>query len=61
MAEKIKMKVTNENIDKLNNLVKKTYANHENIEVVLKTDLRQRFLSKDGELHLRTSGTKVKQ
>ena len=63
MAEKIKIKMTNENIDKLNNLIKKTYANinHENIELVLKTDLRQRILSKDGELYLRTSGAKVKQ
>ena len=31
------------------------------IELVLKTDLRQRILSKDGELYFRTSGTKVKQ
>ena len=29
--------------------------------MVLKTDLRQRILSKDGELYLRTSGMKVKQ
>ena len=63
MAEKIKIEMTNENIDKLNNLIKKTYANinHESIELVLKTDLTQRNLSKDCELYLRTSGTKVKK
>ena len=61
MTEKIKIKMTNEKIDKLNNLIQKNYANinHENIELVLKTDLRQRILSKDGELYLRTSGTKL--
>ena len=42
MTEKIKIKMTNENIDKLNNLIQKNYANisHKNIELVLKTDLR---------------------
>ena len=63
MTEKIKIKMTNDNIVKLNYLMKKTYANinHENIELVLKTDLRQNTLSKDGELYLRTLDTKFKQ
>ena len=63
MTEKIKIKMTNENIDKLNNLIQKNYANinHENIELILKTDLRQRIPSKGGELYLRTLGMNVNQ
>ena len=63
MTEKIKIKMSNEYIDKLNNLFNKNYAyiNHKNIELILKTDLRQRILSKDDELYLRTSGMNVNQ
>ena len=61
--KKLIIETSNENIDKLNKLIQKTYANIDltNTELVLQTKLSQRILSKEGDLYLRTQGTQVKQ
>ncbi len=59
ITEKLKSDITKENINKLKQLIQNNYnIDINNLDFVVQTDLRKRILSKDGDLYLRTTGSK---